>query len=323
MELKIDELFKNTYASYFEALNTTQLFKEINSYFLTYDPDIVVDAINIIKTSIVTGMTYEECAKKVFEKIHVRFPIDDDIDKFIMSLTLKVLISQGSSSIEELMSKPRDIEAEVTAKHFRVPVEKVTEEMKNTVIDASNRFTDKSYSINDPAVDSWDEYFYNVCRQVARNSKCLSRRIGAVMVRDKSIISTGYNGPPRGIPRCDKRWKLDPDFAAKYGPMVEGKELEGKCPRYVIGFESGQGLEVCPAGHAERNALINAARHGITTKGATLYMSCGIPCTPCLVEIINSGIEGIVVTSLRMYDETSRYLLTQGNLNVRLFDFVE
>ena len=162
-----------------------------------------------------------------------------------------------------------------------------------------------------------------MARQTARNSKCLSRRIGCVMVKDKSILSTGYNGPPRGIPRCDMRWEIDQPFIDKYGPMVKGQELEGKCPRYPIGFKSGEGLEICPAAHAERNALINAARNGIATRDTILYMSCGFPCSPCLVEIINAGVKEIVVTSLKIYDSTTMYLLTQSDLGVRLFDFIK
>lgn len=180
------------------------------------------------------------------------------------------------------------------------------------------------YNVTDDPVRSWDEYFFNVCRQVARNSKCLSRRIGAVLVYDKSIISTGYNGPPRGVPPCNKRWKLDKKFTEEYkGFNFDLESVKTKCPRKIIGFESGAGLDVCVAGHAERNTLINAARNGIRTKGGTLCMSCGIPCTPCLVEIINAGIEEIVVTSFEFYDASGPYLLKQSDLKVRLFDFIE
>ena len=181
----------------------------------------------------------------------------------------------------------------------------------------------EKYSVNDSPVDSWDEYFYNVCRQVARNSKCLSRRIGSVLVRDKSIISTGYNGPPRGVPSCDKRWKLDKNFRDKYGYDGEEVGVLGRCPRYVLGFNSGEGLSICLASHSERSSLINAARNGIRTKDSVLYMCCGIPCSPCLVEIINAGVKEIVVTSFKVYDENSMYLLNQSNLKFRLFDFIK
>lgn len=323
MELKIDDFFQESYKSHFDIYNTEELLQEINGIFTEYDPDLITDVINIIKTSIILNLSYSECFDKVIEKIHKIFPVNDDIDKFVLKATLKVMISQDPTSLESLLIKSRDIEAEVAAKYFKVPVYRVTNEMKLEVLKASDNFTKSAYSVTDPPVESWDEYFYNVCRQVARNSKCLSRRIGAVLVKDKGIVSTGYNGPPRGIPRCDKRWKLDRDFFEKYKDHAVGKNLNGACPRHVIGFVSGQGLEICPAGHAERNALINAARDGISTKGSSLYMTCGVPCTPCLVEIINAGVSEIVVTSLQVYDETSKYLLRQGDLDIRLFNFIK
>jgi dCMP deaminase len=88
-----------------------------------------------------------------------------------------------------------------------------------------------------------------------------------------------------------------------------------------LGYKSGEGLDLCVAGHAERNALINAARNGIAVKGTTIYMNCPIPCKDCLIEIINAGISEIVVTEQSFYDETSKYILDNltTNLIVRTF----
>ena len=169
----------------------------------------------------------------------------------------------------------------------------------------------------------WDNYFFNVCKTVAENSSCLSRHIGAVMVKDKSIVSAGYNGPPRGVMQCDQRWMVDKEMCdkARFDQDDLPDHIIGMCPRYVseMGFSSGQGLEWCVAGHAERNTLINAARAGIKTKNCKLYMDCGVPCTPCLVEIINSGIEEIIVTKYEFYDQSAKYLLEQSNLKIRLY----
>jgi dCMP deaminase len=323
MELLIDNYFKETYEFYFGNLRSTLVLEAINKAFEGKDSEIIVDAINIIKTSKTLGLTYRECYDKVVEKILPKFPLSDDVDKFVLSLTVKVIVASGSDSIDKLLKSKRNVIKEVAAKHFRVPFSKVTNDMITNVVEAANAFDKESYSVNDSQVESWDEYFYNVSRQVARNSKCFSRRIGAVLVEDKSIISTGYNGPPRGAPRCDMRWKLDLEFAEKYKDKVEGKNLSRMCPRRVIGFQSGEGLNICVAGHAERNALINAARNGIKTKGTSLYMTCGIPCSPCLIEIINAGVKEIIVTSLRVYDNSSMYLLNQSDLGVRLFDFIK
>ena len=165
----------------------------------------------------------------------------------------------------------------------------------------------------------WDKYFLDLCNTVASNSQCLSRHIGAVLVRDKTPICAGYNGPPRGVKQCDQRWLTDKKMRdqAGFDEIDEDQfknELKGVCPRYVkeMGFASGQGLDWCVAGHAERNALINAARHGIKTKGCHLFMDCGTPCTPCLVEIINAGIDEIIITGMNLYDKSSLYVLQES-----------
>lgn len=183
----------------------------------------------------------------------------------------------------------------------------------------------------------WDEYFYGICRAVSANSKCFSRRIGAVLVRDKSVFSTGYNGPPRGVPPCDQRWYIDTKLLEKYlgsqkdpgavrGVDPDGKHFraftKGKCPRKILGLRSGEGIDLCPAGHAEENAILNAARMGVCTKGSIMYMTCGIPCSKCLVKIINAGVECLVVTSFTVYDDTTDYLLATSDIKVRLFDFL-
>lgn len=162
------------------------------------------------------------------------------------------------------------------------------------------------------SLEKWDKYFYDICNVVAGNSKCLSRKIGAVLVKENTIIGTGYNGPPRGILTCDQRFLIDPilaEEAEKHG--LDPKECAEKkiCPRRLLGYKSGEGLEWCVAGHGERNALINSARMGISTKDCTLYMNCGIPCSDCLVEIINSGVSEIVVVGLDFYDKSSKYLM--------------
>lgn len=177
----------------------------------------------------------------------------------------------------------------------------------------------------------WDQWYLEICNVVGMKSQCLSRKIGAILVKDKTVVSQGYNGPPRGIQTCDERWLDDPIMRDKAGfnddpnglefSKFYKENLEGICPRYVpeMGFKSGQGLDWCVAGHAERNALINAARLGIKTKKCIMYMNCGVPCTPCLVEIINAGIKEIVVTDIVFYDQSSEYLLTRSDLTCRVY----
>jgi dCMP deaminase len=146
--------------------------------------------------------------------------------------------------------------------------------------------------------EATDRWLHGICQAVAANSKCLSRQIGALIVMDKTILISGYNGPPRGIPHCSGE----------------------KCPRQVKGFSSGQGLHLCPAAHAERNALIQAARHGVTVNGATVYLNSNVPCAECLKEIINAGIIEVVCQPGGLYDHMSGWLLDNSNLRVRIFD---
>lgn len=184
----------------------------------------------------------------------------------------------------------------------------------------------------------WDKYYYELCKTVSQNSSCMSRKIGSIIVLDKSIISTGYNGPPRGVDHCSKRWEKDEflrnEFAKEWrnamcpDEKTAMKDLEimiddpksslyKQCPRRVIGYPSGIGLHICIAGHAERNALINAARHGIAVKGGTLYLDTVIPCSPCVIEIINAGIEEVVCSKLVAYDGQVEYLIKNSGLRIR------
>lgn len=114
---------------------------------------------------------------------------------------------------------------------------------------------------------SLDEYFLAIAGAVAKRSTCLRRNVGAIIVKDKQIISTGYNGPPSGIPHCEK------------------------CSRYDS--DSGKDSDKCFAVHAEQNAIINAAKHGICVDGGTMYTLL-YPCFSCAKSILNAGIKEVV-----------------------------
>ena len=146
----------------------------------------------------------------------------------------------------------------------------------------------------------WDKYFHTICIAVASKSPCLSRQIGAILVRDNSIISTGFNGPARGYHHCEGEFKYD-------------------CPRKKMGYESGEGLVHCPAAHAEGNCIANAARIGASTVGSTLYMNCIIPCKDCMVLLVNAGIKEIVVDDIKLYHEMSAEIAATGRIGIRRF----
>lgn len=118
---------------------------------------------------------------------------------------------------------------------------------------------------------SWDEYFIDITRLVARRATCLRRQVGALLVKDKNILATGYNGTPSGITHC----------------------AETGCLREQLKVPSGERHELCRGLHAEQNAIIQAARHGINITGATLYCT-NSPCIICTKMLINAGIVRIV-----------------------------
>jgi dCMP deaminase len=118
---------------------------------------------------------------------------------------------------------------------------------------------------------SWDEYFMTICDQVGGRSTCLRRRVGAVIVRDRRILATGYNGTPSGLRHC----------------------AEVGCLREQRGIESGSYHELCRGIHAEQNAVIQAAKHGIAMDGSTAYCT-HQPCVLCAKILLNAGVVDIV-----------------------------
>jgi len=131
----------------------------------------------------------------------------------------------------------------------------------------------------------WDLHFMKEAKLWMGMSKCLSRQIGAVLVKGKHVVGTGYNGPPKDVPHCDYR-----DDTGQYTDRF----VSNKCPRQRMGFPSGEGMEYCVAVHAEINPIMQAARMGISTVGTTLYCYCGTPCINCAKEIIQAGIKRVV-----------------------------
>jgi len=131
----------------------------------------------------------------------------------------------------------------------------------------------------------WDIHFMREAKLWSGMSKCLSRKVGTVLVKDKRVIGTGYNGPPSGVPHCDCR-----DNVGKY----TDRTISDICPRQRMGFKSGEGLNFCPAVHGEINPIIQAAKMGTSTVGSTLYCYCGTPCSNCAKEIIQAGITRVV-----------------------------
>lgn len=144
---------------------------------------------------------------------------------------------------------------------------------------------------------SWDEYFMQMAELTAQRSTCLRRQVGAVIVKDKHIIATGYNGAPRGLRHCDEM---------------------GGCLRQKLGVPSGQRHELCRALHAEQNAIIQAATLGQSVEDASIYIT-HQPCVICAKMIINAGLKRIVVKE-GYPDELSVEILDEAGLKIVMLE---
>lgn len=147
-------------------------------------------------------------------------------------------------------------------------------------------------------MDKWDHRFMKMAYLISEWSSCFKdgRRIGAVLVKDKRIMTTGYNGAPAGLKTCKER---------------------GECMRQKLGIASGTRAELCYAIHAEQNAILQAAKLGISIDGATLYCT-HQPCSVCTKMIINVGVRRIVYRE-GYPDEFSRQLFEEAGMLVERY----
>ncbi|NLS45690.1 MAG: cytidine deaminase [Firmicutes bacterium] len=143
---------------------------------------------------------------------------------------------------------------------------------------------------------SWDEYFMGITRMVAERSTCLRRQVGAIAVRDRRILATGYNGAPKGLAHCG----------------------EVGCLREERRVPSGERHELCRGLHAEQNVIIQAALHGISIQGSTVYCT-DHPCSLCIKMLVNAGIEEIVYCG-DYPDELASEIAKEAGIKVRQFN---
>ena len=140
----------------------------------------------------------------------------------------------------------------------------------------------------------WDDYFMGIARVVASRSNCVKRKVAAVVTQDKRIISTGYNGTPRGTTNCN----------------------EGGCPRCNDLAPGGTRLDECLCSHAEENSITQAAYHGVSLKGGTIYTTFS-PCLQCTKMIINAGLTEVIYQSDYPLGEVSLALLREAEIETR------
>ena len=148
-----------------------------------------------------------------------------------------------------------------------------------------------------PPRPSWDEYFMTLADQVATRTTFLRRGVGAVIVKDRRILATGYNGVPSGLRHCS----------------------ETGCLRQQLGVPSGQRHEICRGLHAEQNAIIQAARYGINISGACIYINTQ-PCVVCAKMLINAGITEIIYRN-PYPDALAMEMLEESGIRLRVFDY--
>ena len=139
---------------------------------------------------------------------------------------------------------------------------------------------------------SWDDYFMKITQDVSERAICVKRKVGAIIVKDNRILSTGYNGAPKGFDHCN----------------------ESTCIRKQMNVPSGQRHELCRGLHAEQNAIIQAAWHGVKIAGATLYCN-HQPCVICVKTMINAGIIKLVYSG-SYPDDLANEMLKESQIKI-------
>jgi len=142
---------------------------------------------------------------------------------------------------------------------------------------------------------SYDEYFMEMAYVVSKRSTCLRRKVGAILVKDKHILSTGYNGAPKGLDHC----------------------MDVGCIRQQMSVKSGERHELCRGLHAEQNAIIQAAVFGVSITGSTLYCT-NTPCVVCVKMLINAGVKEIIYSG-EYPDDLAKKMLGESSIKIKRF----
>jgi dCMP deaminase len=171
-----------------------------------------------------------------------------------------------------------------------------------------------------------DKIHFELCEGTAKESNCYSRQFGAILVDKIQTVSYGYNGPPKGMPNCGIRYHGNDPFLKKETeklnlPLTPHDNII--CPRKYLGYGSGEGLNMCMAVHAEQRAILQAKRNGIKTEGLIMFVNSPVPCSKCLLTIIEAGIKEVVVTSMDCYDKASLYILNNSKLKIRVYEGIK
>jgi len=246
----------------------------------------------------------------------IRNPAEVDALKKLGRFFLLYVTAPGETRFERIKSRAREEDPRTYEAFTRMEgMEMVNAEKTKQNLKATFAMADKT-TVNDgdlgelydkidialggfseefkPARPSWDEYFMGIAKVVASRSNCIKRKVAAVIVKDKRIISTGYNGTPRGTRNCS----------------------EGGCPRCNNFTASGKNLEECLCSHGEENAIVQASYHGISIKDSIIYTTFS-PCLLCTKMIINSGIKEVIYNADYPMSDAPLKLLKDAGIKIR------
>lgn len=219
--------------------------------------------------------------EKRFERIKARGRENDP-------KKLKDFLAKEEAESRNADPHMQSIEACQELSDFTIPNEGTLEELHAKVTTLISQMLQR---VQRPG---WDQYFMSIAQVVASRSNCIKRKVAAIIVKDRRIISTGYNGTPRGTKNCN----------------------EGGCPRCNSLAPSGTSLAECLCSHGEENAITQASYHGTPLKGSTIYSTFS-PCLLCTKMIINSGIVEVIYNAEYPLSDVPLALLREAGLKVR------
>ena len=246
----------------------------------------------------------------------IRNPSEVEFLKSIPGFTLISIKTDSKKRFERIKSRKRESDEKLTFEEFMQQEEKENSsektalqllnviEMADLSVDNNSTMDEFKKGLEDAHEKAtirfsrafrlgWDEYFLKMCINVAERSTCLRRHVGAIAVRNRQILTTGYCGAPAGVKDC-----LD----------------YGYCYKNKLNIASGGGYDNCKSVHAEQNAIIQAATHGVSIEGATLYCT-HCPCLVCAKMIVNAGIKRVVSFDTSFPDEKTIALFNEAGVN--------
>jgi dCMP deaminase len=313
----VSEYLKNRGFSYYSL--SDEIRDEIRERGLEISREILIKVGNELRKNFGPGVLAERILGRL-ESEHnyvidsIRNPNEVDVLRRRKDFTLLAIEADQAVRFERSRSRGREQAAQTLDQFVREEARELesdkpdhqqlnaTRQVADLVVDNNGTIEDLHRRLDQmlPPLMSkfqrptWDEYFMSIAKVVAMRSNCLKRKVAAIIVRDKRVIATGYNGTPRGAKNCN----------------------EGGCPRCNSMAISGTALDECLCCHGEENAITQAAYHGTPLKGSILYTTFA-PCLHCTKMIINSGISEVVYNQDYPLNERALALLSECGVVLR------